>query len=1272
MRTERPPSTADEANEQGAGSRQLKVEDALAYLEQVKSQFADCPKVYNHFLDIMKEFKAQTIDTGEVIKRVSTLFQGHSKLILGFNTFLPPGYRIELRGDQVTGCITGFSSPGGVFMPLSSNGATVQTMRISQAVDHAGAVAQQVPPPPPPPQQMPMRSGHHMTGHHPSAPMPPLQMQQLVPPPIHAVPDRVYEREPVYPHHHNHKPMSDADPKVAVDSNGMPHQAPHHPAMAMQKVEQHMKPAAQNDNAAAALRGFSNPMQPSTTIQGKPVEFEQAVTYVNKIKSRFADDEAVYKDFLNILQTYQKDQKDIAEVNRQVSLLFRDHEDLLAEFSRFLPEQSMVPYARQQAYHSVPPDHSQNRPRSSQPVVKQQPILEASADLKPAPYSSSSTWKGKEKPSKAATGSGRGKVTKQTPSAGPVSGTSLRPGPRGKHSGEKKSRRCGNSIKRASAAEAKSAQAHAALSGGLPQNVGSAATPELEFFEELRGLLGPQGQRNYSEFIKCLSLFSQEIISGEELMRLADGLLGNRKPLTDAFSAFIDQTDPNSTQTAVQILRRAKASTSAGTSGSDEKGSVPPSVSAAVVRAHIRDLPSFGNLPPTSASVGSRSPKVNPRYKGKSLSEIAKEHGKPVGENGSYMTLPADIGSMQCSGMTADDRSVLNDIYILKGNTSGRSLIDDGLTKAGLVEFGKRPMKPYPGISGSKPPLPPIRSPVAEVLSSPRTVRSAPPSAPICIEDQRLEIELMIARAKSTIQKLDKLESGELQSSDLCAVDVKPIEMIYADVAVDVVEVLRVNPMRTAGVIAKRLRQRVKDWTESKGNLEKIWKSKRFSRRDPKSDVPRNWKRPEMVRDVIDEGKKRGESERRAKKFLSVDLVCEDKNLSLICDILWFAFEWEATDVEEADKGLEVIEQVYHLLQQACALSRKMYVDDYLYAYMRLIAETSTRVQFLLEVTKEEDQLRRYVDCAKDVLGGDATTLEYDDFCEKMFSGVEKWEEYLCDFPLICKRLAESALKLSRRHPALDLLEMARKSVKKALEEDEKGHSKAMEVEQEGAQARSGRSEACAGDESSTRCEMDIAKDDENAGERGRDAQGDHAMEDSDGTRLKSGCMVARESAEDKAFEELQKARRLVNDAEGYLFELKGSRYADAKDEARRKTLKLTFRHIGKSDACQFRQLNMEQDGTEKTVVSTLTRYLKRAKKRKLQHDMVHGGCGRAEDMDVYVVDALDVRVNERGGLMYVQGTEDFFMNGKFKRRKTANEASHRAAEAKRAVAIEV
>ena len=79
----------------GSQGQQPILNDALSYLDQVKVRFQEQPDVYNRFLDIMKDFKSQAIDTPGVIDRVSTLFAGHPELIQGFNTFLPPGYKIE-------------------------------------------------------------------------------------------------------------------------------------------------------------------------------------------------------------------------------------------------------------------------------------------------------------------------------------------------------------------------------------------------------------------------------------------------------------------------------------------------------------------------------------------------------------------------------------------------------------------------------------------------------------------------------------------------------------------------------------------------------------------------------------------------------------------------------------------------------------------------------------------------------------------------------------------------------------------------------------------------------------------------------------------------------------------------------------------------------------------------------------------------------------------------------------------------------------------------
>ena len=227
--------------------RQLKVEDALAYLDQVKMKFEDKPEIYNQFLDIMKEFKAQSIDTPGVIERVLQLFHGHRMLILGFNTFLPPGYKIEFSDDQ--------DKP-----------------------------------------RVQLKYPQGMTGPQP---------QPYVPPPASALPVQ---------------------------------QAPNHlPGMAPAPYGQPMSgpgPEATPPPVPPTQAGSSA----TQNTKKAPIEFDQAINYVTKIKKTFEDKPGTYRAFLEILHTYQKEQKSIKDVYEEVSRLFKDHTELLTEFSQFLPD----------------------------------------------------------------------------------------------------------------------------------------------------------------------------------------------------------------------------------------------------------------------------------------------------------------------------------------------------------------------------------------------------------------------------------------------------------------------------------------------------------------------------------------------------------------------------------------------------------------------------------------------------------------------------------------------------------------------------------------------------------------------------------------------------------------------------------------------------------------------------------------------------------------------------------------------------------------------
>ncbi|GLJ50456.1 hypothetical protein SUGI_1075070 [Cryptomeria japonica] len=83
------------------------------------------------------------------------------------------------------------------------------------------------------------------------------------------------------------------------------------------------------------FKGYPNLILGFNTIVPKRlgIEFDQAINYVNKIKTRFQYDEQVYKAFLEILNMYEKGNKTKSEVCQEVASLFKDHQDLLEEFN---------------------------------------------------------------------------------------------------------------------------------------------------------------------------------------------------------------------------------------------------------------------------------------------------------------------------------------------------------------------------------------------------------------------------------------------------------------------------------------------------------------------------------------------------------------------------------------------------------------------------------------------------------------------------------------------------------------------------------------------------------------------------------------------------------------------------------------------------------------------------------------------------------------------------------------------------------------------------
>jgi paired amphipathic helix protein Sin3a len=200
------------------------------------------------------------IDTPGVINRVSELFAGHPNLIQGFNTFLPPGYRIECGAGNDPNTIR-------VTTPM---GTTVQSITGGRALPDAV-----------------MGPGSTSGGYYNAPPQRHGNWQQQQPP-QHSIesPEAVFS-----PQNQNVTPAyGQAQSQHSVYENQQAAAAAH---------QQQQRGVSQLTNAVATLgHPPRNAQTPTPGGQGGmngaggqqgiekrgPVEFNHAISYVNKIK----------------------------------------------------------------------------------------------------------------------------------------------------------------------------------------------------------------------------------------------------------------------------------------------------------------------------------------------------------------------------------------------------------------------------------------------------------------------------------------------------------------------------------------------------------------------------------------------------------------------------------------------------------------------------------------------------------------------------------------------------------------------------------------------------------------------------------------------------------------------------------------------------------------------------------------------------------------------------------------------------------------------------
>lgn len=428
---------------------------------------------------------------------MSELFAGHPNLIQGFNTFLPPGYRIECGAGNDPNTIR-------VTTPM---GTTVQSIagRGGQGDVH-GSSGSQVP--------FPERGG---------------QWQQR---PQHTVesPEAGFSAST---QNGANLFIQAAAHNAAFDTAGPQRDAP--------QMTGHAGASAPRGPQAQAPGAGVGGSQANLERRG-PVEFNHAISYVNKIKvspwssfwlaagviltrcpwqNRFQDKPEIYKQFLEILQTYQREQKPIQDVYAQVTTLFNSAPDLLEDFKQFLPESAGQAKAAQERIDDVlPPGPSHTRQPGNRDGQKMPPLGSF------APPTSASKDK---RPRADKQAQGAEALLAESTAAGRLQQSAI--------NGNKRPK-----LSHARGTADGAAPIEPTLTPVMPEPFPAQASTtssqeEVAFFERVKKFLSNRSTMN--EFLKLCNLFSQNIIDRNTLFHKGTLFIGANPDLMSFWKAFV-------------------------------------------------------------------------------------------------------------------------------------------------------------------------------------------------------------------------------------------------------------------------------------------------------------------------------------------------------------------------------------------------------------------------------------------------------------------------------------------------------------------------------------------------------------------------------------------------------------------------------------------------------------------------------------------------------------------------------------------------------------
>lgn len=516
-------------------------------------------------------------------------------------------------------------------------------------------------------------------------------------------------------------------------------------------------------------KGYEITLDEDETPPKKTVEFEEAISFVNKIKKRFQNDDHVYKSFLDILNMYRKEHKDINEVYSEVAALFDEHPDLLDEFTRFLPDASAAASAHHAQYgrNSFPRFNERSsatptfRPMQMDKQRRRDRIIPSHADRdlsvdRPELDDDKGMVKVQKEHRKRCEKENRDRRNRDDDDRELENDNNR----------DYKLQRFPEKRKSSRKVEGFGVTANFAPYDDK-DSLKSMYSQGFIFCEKVKERLC--SQEDYQAFLKCLHIYSNGIIKRNDLQNLVTDLLGKYPDLMEEFNEFLERCE-NIDGFLAGVMSRKSLNSDGQLSRS--------------VKVEEKDKEQKREM-----EGAKEKERYREKYWAKSIQELDLSNCERC--TPSYRLLPEDYPIPSASQRSELGAQVLNDHWVS--------------VTSGSEDYSFKHMR---------------RNQYEESLFR-------------CEDDRfelDMLLESVSSTAKRAEELLNSINENKITMESpihiedhFTALNLRCIERLYGDHGLDVMDILRKNPTLALPVVLTRLKQKQEEWTRCRSDFNKVW-----------------------------------------------------------------------------------------------------------------------------------------------------------------------------------------------------------------------------------------------------------------------------------------------------------------------------------------------------------------------------------------------------------------------------------------------------------------